>query len=437
MSYTDFKEVANLDPGDTTHYGSDQLKEIVQIFNGKIVANRRPNIKNPWRFSDRIEIMAAPGIPTAPTNINYVNLFIDPTDFHLKIQDSTGSLFDLEIFSLDTNTLSYSPGSGNNILGDLLKNNSAKYVRFPRGAQDTVLTATSTDLTYQKVMNVNIDPAAAISWTKVDKTGSKVKDLADATNLTTVTNGQVPTWNSSASRWDPQTPPGSSTGESNTGSNQGVGGVGVFNAKVGVDLQFKNVNAGSTKVTVTNDVANKEIDIDVAQANLTLSSIGGSITDSQYPNTPTGKTYGIDTNTLKHSTTNAQGDILAYDTTATKYIRIPRGTNGQVLKATASDIQWGSPATSFTAFGGVATFSGNGSATVFNIAHGAGTTPTKYSVTPASSVANYANYQPAYPQEHNGSHWWVTANATNLIINYGYAPSVGTNNLSFAWMVIV
>jgi hypothetical protein len=431
MSYTDFKEVANVDVGDTIHYGSDQLKEILQIFNNKVVANRRPNVKNPWRFSDRIEIAAPASLPSNPTASSYVHLVVDPADFHLKIQTSTGSLQDLQVFSLDTNTLSYTL-STSNVLGDLLKNNTNKYVRFPRGAQDTVLTASSTDLVYQKIVNANIDPSAAIGWTKVDKTGSKIKDLADASTLSTVTNGQVPTWNNAAQRWDPATPPGSSTGEANTASNQGVGGVGPFNAKVGVDLQFKNINAGSSKITVTNDAGNKEIDIDVAQANLTLSSLGGSITDGQYPNTPSGKTYNIDTNTLKHSTTNAQGDLMTYDTGSTKYIRIPRGTTGQLLTSTGSDVAWQAPASSINIFGGIATFSGNGATKIYNIAHGAGTTPTKYSVTPASVQANKSV---TFPNDHEGIDYYVTATSTNLVITCGSNMPVGTNNLVWAWLV--
>jgi ABC-type tungstate transport system permease subunit len=63
-------------------------------------------------------------------------------------------------------------------------------------------------------------------------------------------------------------------GESNTGSNQGVGGVGVYDTKVGIDLQFRNINAGSSKITVTHDSGNKEIDIDVDDTAL-------SITESQ------------------------------------------------------------------------------------------------------------------------------------------------------------
>ncbi len=60
-----------------------------------------------------------------------------------------------------------------------------------------------------------------------------------------------------------------STGEVNTASNIGAGGVGVFKQKTGVDLEFKKINAGSNKITVTDDTTNNEVDIDVNTANLT------------------------------------------------------------------------------------------------------------------------------------------------------------------------
>jgi len=55
-------------------------------------------------------------------------------------------------------------------------------------------------------------------------------------------------------------------GEKNTASNVGVGGVGVFKQKVNSNLEFKNINAGSSKVTVTDDTLNNEIDVDVVLA---------------------------------------------------------------------------------------------------------------------------------------------------------------------------
>lgn len=73
-------------------------------------------------------------------------------------------------------------------------------------------------------------------------------------------------------------PPGASGGEANTASNVGTAGVGVFKNKVGLDLRFKKVNAGSNKITITDDTANDEIDIDVAQANLVIDLSGSQAT---------------------------------------------------------------------------------------------------------------------------------------------------------------
>ena len=52
-----------------------------------------------------------------------------------------------------------------------------------------------------------------------------------------------------------------SGGEINTGSNQGSPGVGPFDAKPGVDLQFRNIAPGSNKITVA--LNGKDIEIDL------------------------------------------------------------------------------------------------------------------------------------------------------------------------------
>lgn len=73
-------------------------------------------------------------------------------------------------------------------------------------------------------------------------------------------------YDSTSSRWRMLVSPGAGggSGEINTASNVGVGGVGVFKQKTGVNLEFKNINAGSSYVTITNDVGNNEVDVDLA-----------------------------------------------------------------------------------------------------------------------------------------------------------------------------
>lgn len=70
---------------------------------------------------------------------------------------------------------------------------------------------------------------------------------------------------------------GGGSGEANTASNIGTGGVGLFKQKTGVNLEFKKLNAGSSKITITDDTGNDEVDVDVAEANLTLTNLGGTL----------------------------------------------------------------------------------------------------------------------------------------------------------------
>ncbi len=60
----------------------------------------------------------------------------------------------------------------------------------------------------------------------------------------------------------------SGSGSAILGENVGTGGVGPYKTRVGDNLQFKNINAGSSKITVTDDIPDNEIDIDVDQTKL-------------------------------------------------------------------------------------------------------------------------------------------------------------------------
>lgn len=56
---------------------------------------------------------------------------------------------------------------------------------------------------------------------------------------------------------------GGGGGEANTTSSAGLEGIGLTLPKSGVNLPFKNIAAGSTRVSITNDSPNKTVDIDV------------------------------------------------------------------------------------------------------------------------------------------------------------------------------
>ena len=67
----------------------------------------------------------------------------------------------------------------------------------------------------------------------------------------------------------------------NTASNVGVGGVGLYKSKTGVNLDLRNINAGSSKVIVSNDAGNDEVDIDVDESNIDIANTTGNLPQSR------------------------------------------------------------------------------------------------------------------------------------------------------------
>lgn len=127
-------------------------------------------------------------------------------------------------------------------------------------------------------------------------------------------------------------------GESNTVSNIGTGGVGVFKQKVGIDFELKKINAGSTKITITDDTGDDEIDIDVTEANLTLDNIGGTLGISKGGTGQTTQTPAMDA--LAPTTT--KGDIIVHN--GTDNIRLAIGSNDETIIADSTEavgFRWG------------------------------------------------------------------------------------------------
>lgn len=136
---------------------------------------------------------------------------------------------------------------------------------------------------------------------------------------------------------------GSGLGEVNTVSNVGVSGVNIYKQKTGVDFELKSINTGSSKVTITDDTGNNEIDVDIVEANIVHDNLNGSGTnthaqiDSHISSTSNPHTVTIDQ--ITPSTT--KGDILAED--GSNVVRLAVGTNNKVLvadSAEATGLKW-------------------------------------------------------------------------------------------------
>ena len=81
--------------------------------------------------------------------------------------------------------------------------------------------------------------------------------------------GEVLSYNGTGFEWI--TPAaGGGGGEANTASNVGTAGVGVYKQKTGVNIELKKINAASNKVSVVDNTGASQVDLDINEANLTL-----------------------------------------------------------------------------------------------------------------------------------------------------------------------
>jgi hypothetical protein len=135
----------------------------------------------------------------------------------------------------------------------------------------------------------------------------------------------------------------------------------------------------------------------------------------------TNKTLVLSSNTV-NDTSAATGDIIKHN--GTSYVRFAKGSSLQVLRVASggADLEWAT-ISSYTEGKGSSTKSGDASTTTFTIAHGLGSAPGFYVVTPTSSDAD--------------ADFWLTVDTTNITVNYPFPPPTGTNNLTYVWRAAI
>lgn len=223
----------------------------------------------------------------------------EQNDFRLKVKNSTGATLtkgkvvyisgatggNPEITLADNTTESDSSKTFGVVSGDITNNNIGYIVTegILEGIDLSTFTAgaglwlgTSGNLT----ATPPISPAHAvfIGYVLTAATNGRLLiriqngyELEELHNvlITSLADNQILQYDAASGLWKNENV-GAGSGEVNTASNVGTGGVGVFKQKTGVDLEFKKINAGSTKITVTDDTGNSEVDIDINEANLSV-----------------------------------------------------------------------------------------------------------------------------------------------------------------------
>lgn len=131
--------------------------------------------------------------------------------------------------------------------------------------------------------------------------------------------------------------------------------------------------------------------------------------------TLTNKTLNVDSNTIKHSTTNTSGDLLVNN--GTKFDRLARGTAMQVYRINSAGTGG-----EFASLDSERTGKGvaNGGVTAYTIAHGLGVVPAYVFVDCASHAIGRT----------------YTVDATNITVTFASATPSGTNNVIIYWRVI-
>ena len=391
MSFIDFKEITEDSVGTTVRYGGRDVKELMQILNGKVVANRRPKILNEWIFVDHVDFQAPAGVPSAPTDSSTNRLYTDPSDAKLKVRKTGGTVVDLEggggAATLDdlTDVIITTPSTGNTI-----RYNGTNWV-------NAVLAFTDLSGTTNVVQTTTTQTLENKTIAAGDNTISGIVDANISAHTTTkITTTSKSLLNSAIAYTD----------QANV--------FGAFNQTFPTSrLLIGDSDASHAYLFAGSNLS--------ANRTVTLPLLAGNDTFAMqaFTQTLTNKTVNTTDNTVT-ATSQATGDILKNN--GTKFVRLARGTGLQVLRTNSggTDVEWGSLDSERV---GKSTASGNGSATQFNIAHGLGSTPTYAFISVAQSGSAFVGTQ-------------FTVDTTNIVVTFATAPASGTDNVIIYWRVV-
>lgn len=117
-------------------------------------------------------------------------------------------------------------------------------------------------------------------------------------------------------------------------SNVGVGGIGLFKQVTGTTVELRNIGAASSKASVALDSVNNQVNVDVVEANLTLTNLSGTLSAAKggtgvnssastgvpYVNAGTW-TFGATTDNMPEGSTNLYFTSARVDTRVTALIQ--------------------------------------------------------------------------------------------------------------------
>lgn len=235
-------------------------------------------------MADKKAVNLTPIANVATGDIAVVHDLTDTAELRGATFQQISDLFKSLVRTLTNHTISADDNSivqGTPAAGQYLRDNGTKFVGSAIVAAD--ITDFNAEVSNNAAVVANTAKVSNATHTgevtgstslTVDKsaiTGKTAKASPTSGDFLLVTDGAD---SDTLKKVDVANLPTGGGGEANLGSNVGTAGVGVFKDKSGVTLRFKKINAGSSKVTITDDTGNDEVDVDVAEGNIKLDDLG-------------------------------------------------------------------------------------------------------------------------------------------------------------------